>query len=307
MTKATMFAAGVWFICLAFCPQFIAADEQMKLQPSNLIDFPYLTDPNTLAASIKWDGTLKDYGRYLIESRKKQRRMNVRYTLDGLFPFVHHPDGIFRADVDGALNWVFEAGGVAAAFTTGDGSETIIAQGKPYFGSLAINGSCEATSDSATEKWMMRNYLVGLKLRQMIPGSDIDLIGKVLGLADDKRLSGNIPIVAELSVNRVYETDPGDTSFYRIDVVVDWGFQLIEQACVYSHFELTQVDDVEAQTYFTAELAKYFRLGEQSASVLGLDTEFVFLVRYVTGKRPPDYIQIDDWEIGVGLDWSGAL
>ncbi len=296
--------AGCLIIWLVLLTPFPATGEDMNLQPSHTLDFPYLTDPNTMAVSIQWEGTLKGYGGYLVESRQKQHRLDLRYSADGLFPFIYHPDGIFRADIDGAFNWVIEAGGVTAVFETGDASEASITQGKPYFGSLSIDGGLETGADSVTEKWMVRNYLLGVRLRQMIPGSDLDIFGKLLG---QSRMSGNIPIVAEISFNRVFEANPGDSSFYRLDMVVDWGFQLIEQVYLYPHIELAQARDTEASTYFRGELAKYFRVGEQASSIFGVQTEFVFLVRYITGKRPPDYIHIDDWEIGFGLDWSGAL
>jgi len=264
--------------------------------PVTRIDFPYLFDPATLAVSVTGAGEVRKFGDYLVEGMDKYRRFGMRYSFDVLYPFDFHPDGIVRGDFGGAFNWLTHSGGVTGGFEGAAGEDVSITLGHPYRGSLLFNGGLEASEDSATEKWKIRNYLISIRAMQEIPGTDVDIIGRLLK-AD--RVTGTIPITVRFSFDRIFENYPGDTAFFRANLTADWGFEVLANTYFYPHVEITQINDGGPQEYYLWEFAKYF-------STLESKTSFVLFARYVSGHRPPDYIQVDDWEIGIRANFAGA-
>ena len=242
-------------------------------------------------------GEIKKYGRPVVPGDDSYRRFDFRYAISALYPFEYHPDGHAVIDIGLGANWVVQRKGTTVILPSGD---EFTSPGNPRFGSLSFLYKLEVGQDSETEKWRTRNNTISFQVTQDIPGTAIDLIG---GFIEADRLSGNMPATVSLSFDRVFETAPGDSSYFRGLFSFNWGLQLVNGVYFYPTWKVTQLDERGAHSYFQGEFMKFFPSG---FSLFGDKSgeSFVFFARYISGRRPPEFVRVDEWDFGIAVKFS---
>jgi len=269
------------------------------------IKFPYLSDPATFAVAVKTEQDIKRAGKNLVEKLDRYKVFDLNAGVDALYPLKYHPEGLIRGDLGFDLNWLLWSGTVTPPPGGGFEDETGAPAkdqprlGQPHLGSLSLKINGEACQIPHREEWQLNNYNVALDLKAQIPGTRLDLFGWLFERADTQ-VYGLSPLVMSFSLKSVFQRNPEITDFTRLDATADWGFYLTSGAYVYPHGELSQMEGDEVKTYVMIEIVKYFYKNGSTAAED--DFKPLVLARYVDGRKAPEFVQVSEWYIGVGVE-----
>ena len=284
-----------------------------------------LTNPTTAGVTFEW------------EKKPKLNDMGLSFDIDGLYPFEYHPDGYARLDLgasysldyetkmaDTTYTWTVsvrdrahldsltkreEYVKVISAVRTGskdaDGNDLYemtyaVFPSEFYKGSLNFHVSGETAPNPISEDWFDDegpwNVNIGLQAELDVPFTRMDPVGELFKVEDHNRVGAN-PLSLILALKWLAVREPEGLSEYRADFGLKWTIPLFWKIGFYPEWQVGLAEDIGIASYFRGEVAAFYR----QLKVFGVDGTPIMYVRYVDGRRAPNFEQVSSWEPGIGI------
>ncbi len=251
------------------------------------IGFAFMSDPSTQAITANRDKSFD-----FVDVNGLLTKIAGNYKFDATLPFKYHPHGHANGKVGIAGEWVLTMNTVTGHFEDGDGNLAPITMEKPYLGSLSFNGGIETSPDDITEEWRLHNYNLSLDLYMQIPSTDI-------GSSRGGSVVGEVPIWFTLSGKSIFQTAGEDSTYYRLDLDVQWQLPVVGGFYLYPLWQLRWMKDTKAYQYFKGDIVKVIPGLEELLKKAKMEP--IIFARYVSGQQSPEYKQINEWQGGIGI------
>lgn len=275
------------------------------------LDLAYLTNPDTLGAKLKWknDNLVSVWGKLLtntdlsstISVFEDMPLLALGVDIDATASKDFHPTEDAKFGIKGTSNWYVKGKGVTATFYDKDGNPISKTIYTPYLGKFKLDVGGEAAPIKKGENgqsWDFKDYNVGVSADQQIPCTDVDPFFFIRNISTTNLAV--TPITLSASYKRVFQTNPTTTSYNRETVGLDWALPLAGSVGYFSSYlypftEWTWNDG--ATNNFTSVEVDIYALVIKKIAPWATPVVFA---RYETGKKAPEFRQVDDWHIGVG-------
>jgi hypothetical protein len=276
-------------ITLLFASMFVATSVNAKDRGTNPLNigFVFLTNPATQAITAQGEQSLK-----FADINTIFTKIAGNYKFDAAVPFQYHPHGHANAKIGIAGEWILTANAITGHFETADGILAPMKIEKPYLGSLGFNGGVETSPDNATEEWRLHNYNLSLDLYMQVPNTDI-------GFGQGNNLVGVVPIWFTLSGKSIFQTAEEDSTYYRLDLDVQWQLPVVGGFYLYPLWQLRWMKDTKVYQYFQGDIVKVIPGLEELLRKAKMEP--IIFARYVSGQQSPEYKQINEWQGGIGI------
>lgn len=294
---------------------FAAGQEESSNFPLQ-VSFNYLADSSLPAIAI--EGSKSFANEYETSEKMKWLQLThleYDYSISALIPLKrkYHPDIHASGNLGLALNSIISIQRDSVGYMDESSQPVYIYSYDFYSGKLVINpAEFEAAQDPETARGRFKNYNISFEIAQEIPYTGSFLVN----LLAPHELAGALPLQLSFSGKRVYQLEPYDSSFYRLDMYLDWqlpfpwfvapfnkakAFEtILHNIYIEPHWEVVWMKETKTRMYFEGQILRYFREGENFLKSISRDLEPVLFVKYVSGRRAPDFVLVNEWHAGIG-------